>query len=103
MARKQYHVIAPANSNTQQTSVIAAPNTANRTFLVIQNTGVNPGFVQFRNAVQNDGSDLLMNAGEILQFDKLFSNDVFNGPTEAINVGSALGTTFAIIEGLRER
>lgn len=64
-----------------------------RTLLEIQNTGANPGFYHFKEAVQGDGSDFTLAAGAVKTFDQ---SDTC--PTEALNLGSTLGTTWAILE-----
>lgn len=90
---KQTRYLVGANSNTPQTSVRGAPQTPGRVALWIQNTGANPGLVQFKNNIQGDGSDFTLNAGAF------FPTDLSNPcPTEAINFGSILGTTFAVLE-----
>lgn len=90
---KQYAVTSPVGSNTPQTSVQISPNNDRRISLIIQNTGANPGLLQFSNPVKGDGSDLTIAALGIL-----ILNQDTTCPTEAINVGSALATTWAILE-----
>lgn len=85
----------PAGSNTPTNSVRLSPATPNRTFLLIQNTGANPGLLRLGNKVQADGGDLTVPAGGAFgPFDIAETC-----PTESIDIGSALATTWAIIEG----
>ena len=97
---KQYLIAVSPATDTARTSPQPIPQNPSRCFLYIQNTGANPGLVQFTNRVKGDGSDLLFAPGDTLQFDQ-YSDDGFNGPTEAVNFGSALGTSFAVLEGVR--
>jgi hypothetical protein len=90
---KQYRGVSAAGSNTPTTSKRISPNTPNRLMLTIQNTGANPGLLHFSEPVQGDGSDILFAVGQILIFDQPGTC-----PTEAINVGSTLGTTWALLE-----
>jgi hypothetical protein len=71
--------------------------TAVRVSLIIQNTGVNPGFLHFAENVQADGSDIVLAPDERLEW-----KDRDTTPREAINLGSILGTTWAIIEGVEK-
>lgn len=90
---KHYRMLVAANSNTPQTSVRASPQTPGRIAMWIQNTGANPGLLHIKENVQGDGSDFTLASGAFINFDQLGTC-----PTEAINVGSAAGTTFSIIE-----
>lgn len=90
---KQFRVLTPALSNTPTTSVGASPAIAGRTLLTIQNTGANPGLLHFKEAVQGDGSDIAFAAGQIVTFDQAETC-----PREKVTLGSALPTTWAVIE-----
>lgn len=90
---KQFKVITPALSNTPATSVAASPAIDGRTLLTIQNTGANPGLLHFKEAVQNDGSDIAIPAGQLVTFDQAETC-----PREKVNLGSALLTTWAVVE-----
>lgn len=94
---KQYRVLVPANTNTNAASVRAAPQTPGRVSLWIQNTGANPGLLRFKENIQGDLGDFTLAPGAF------FPTDLSSPcPTEAINVGSAAGTTFAILEMVGE-
>lgn len=89
----QYRGLAPLGSNTPETSVRVTAGNGARTMLLIQNTGANDGLVHFGEDVHGDGSDILFTAGAGLLWDRETTV-----PESAINVGSALGTTFLIVE-----
>lgn len=101
MALKQYRALSLAGSQLLGGSQVS-PATPSRSFLFIQNTGANPGLLQFKNPVKNDGSDLLIISGASFRSDQTYSDDTLNGPIESINLASTLGTTWAIIEITRE-
>lgn len=91
---KQTRVITAGGSNTPQTSVRAAPYTPGRTLIMLQNVGANPGLVHFKETVQGDLSDYTVLAGAYLPvFDQADTC-----PIEAINLGSALITTWVLLE-----
>lgn len=90
---KNYGINARAGSDNPQTCVQVVPNSPNRAMLLIQNTGGNPGVVRFDGPVQGDGSDLLFDAGSGLLFDRADTC-----PENLIAFGSALGTTFTVLE-----
>jgi hypothetical protein len=94
---KQYRVLVPAGSNTNTTSIRAAPQTPGRIALWIQNTGAQPGLLRFKENVQGDGGDFAIAVGAFFPVDLSAPC-----PTEAINLGSAAGTTFAILEMVGE-
>lgn len=91
---KHYGAVSDVGSNTVNSSKRVAPLNPNRTHLTLQNTGANPGVLRFSEPVRGDGSDILINTAQILVFDQADTC-----PVEAINLGSALGTTWAIVEG----
>ena len=86
---KQYVVQAVVESRR------ASPQTPTRGYLLIQNTGANPGLFRLVDDVRRDGGDVLINAGAVFEWDNPDTT-----PREALNFASDLGTTFAIIEGL---
>lgn len=90
---KQYMVTAGAGAIRPVPEV--SNLTFSRTLLVIQNTGVNYGVVHFGEAVQENGSDFIVLAGETLSF-----TNPDTCPNEAINFQSPDGTTFAVLEGV---
>ena len=90
---KHYGGIAPAGSNNEAGCVRVTPENPRRTMLFIQNTGTNAGLVRFEEPIQGDGSDMLFVGGSGILWDR--ADTV---PQSAINVGSLLGTTFAVIE-----
>lgn len=98
---KQYRAvsIATAAAGFPAASKRLSPQTdsatATRVSLIVQNTGANPGLVHFAEQVQADGSDIVLGAGERLEY-----KDARTTPREALNLGSILGTTWAIIEGV---
>lgn len=94
ISSKQYKVITAAGTATDATSRTAAPQAPNRTMLLIQNTGANPGLVHFGENVQGDGSDFLVASGASLPL----WDQADTTPKEKINLGSAAGTTWAILE-----
>ena len=96
-ATMQYGVTLPGGSNTPATSVRVAAKNARRTLLVIQNTGAQDGLLRFGEPVQGDGTDMLFTAGSGLVWDREMTC-----PELAINLGSANGTTFTIIEQVRK-
>lgn len=91
----QYGTTLPAGSDTPTTSVRISPKAGagRRTMLMIQNTGLNPGLVRFGEPILGDGTDLLFTPGSGLVFDRSETC-----PEGAINLGSNLGTSFAILE-----
>lgn len=93
LSMKQFKVVTPAGSNTPQTSVQASPAIPGRTLLFIQNTGANPGALHFKENVQGDPSDIAIPAGGSQKFDQDTTC-----PRERVNLGSALATTWAILE-----
>lgn len=86
--------VAVCGANTINKAVSPAVN--DRVYLLIQNTGANPGQVQFKDPIKQDGSALLFAAGAGLIWDRPETC-----PTDAITCFSTLGTTFAIMEGVR--
>lgn len=88
---KQYAVVAEAGID----NVRASPQTPDRAFLYIQNTGSNPGVLRIADDVRGDGGDIVIVAGASLQWDNPNTT-----PREALNFASQLGTSFAVIEGL---
>lgn len=77
-------------------SLRVSPYAPRRTFLLIQNTGVNPALVHFGEPIQGGGGDLVLAANEKL-------GPFFipaSCPSEAINVQSDLGTTITLLEGV---
>lgn len=94
VSMKQFKVITPAGSNTPQTSVAASPALPGRTLLFVQNNGSNPGVVHFKENVQGDASDITVPAGGSLPvFDQADTC-----PKEKINLGSALATSWVLLE-----
>lgn len=85
-----------AGSNTPTTSVRFSPEVPNRTFLLVVNTGTNPGLLRLNEPIQGDGTDLPVPAGG--QFGPFDIPETC--PNSAINLGSALATSWAIIEGV---
>lgn len=73
------------------------PTNPRRLGLIIQNTGSTPGLVRFGDTVKNDGSDLLLAAGE---FAPPWSQPETT-PIESVNFFSSDGTTFCVIETVR--
>ena len=99
---KQYKAVIAAASSPQTSSAQAvAPANPDRIFLVLQNNGANPAFVQFNNPVKGDGSDLNLSVGGSFQFDQINPDGSFNGPTGAIYIAATAATTVALIEGTR--
>lgn len=94
---KHYGEAPAAGTNNPGGSITVTPANPKRIALLIQNTGANPGLVRFEEPIQGDGSDLLFAAGAGLLWDRADTC-----PVSAINVGSALGTTFAIVETTRK-
>lgn len=90
---KQYVGIAPIGSNTVNNCKRIVPGNPARRMLLIQNTGSNDGLIRFEEPVQGDGGDMLFAAGAGLLWDRSETC-----PESAINIGSANGTTFCIIE-----
>jgi hypothetical protein len=90
---KQYGINCLVGSDTPQNSVNVVPSSPNRSMLMIQNTGPNPGVIRFDGPVQGDESDMLFASGSGLLFDR--SDTV---PETSISFGSALGTTFCVLE-----
>lgn len=90
---KQFKASSPASATFPAGSQRVSPANDLRTLLVIENTGANPGLVHFKEQVQGDGSDFLVAAGGFLNYQQ---SDTC--PTEAVNIGSTLGTTWAILE-----
>ena len=91
----QYGTTLAAGTDTPASSVRISPKAGagRRTLLMIQNTGANPGLVRFGEPILGDGTDLLFTPGSGLLFDRASTC-----PEGAINLGSNLGTTFAILE-----
>lgn len=89
----QYRGVCPVGSNNPETSVRIAAGNGARTMLLIQNTGAADGLVHFGEDVQGDGSDILFTPGAGLLWDRETTV-----PEAAINIGSAAGTTFLIVE-----
>lgn len=88
--------VATAAASIEATgSKRVAPGNPNRTLLLIQNTGANPGFLRFSEACKGDGSDILLAAGSA----PLVWDQADTCPVEAVNLASILGTTWAINEG----
>lgn len=96
-ADKHYGAAPLAGTNNPTGSLRVTPANPKRISLLIQNTGANPGLVRFEEPIQGNGSDLLFAAGAGLLWDK---SDAC--PVSAINVGSELGTSFAIVETTRK-
>jgi len=94
---KHYGGLAKAGTDNPQTSVRVTPANPRRIFLMIQNTGANSGLVRLEEPIQGDGSDMLFTTGSGLVFDRETTC-----PQGAINIGSAAGTTFCIVEGVRK-
>jgi len=94
---KHYGGLAKAGTNNAQTSVRVTAANPKRILLMIQNTGANPGLVRFEEPIQGDGSDMLFESKSGLVFDR---SDTC--PQGAVNIGSELGTTFMIMEGVRK-
>lgn len=93
---KQTVIRSAAATNTPETSVRLSPETPGRTFLYIQNTGASPGLLRFAEKVLGDNGDIMVAAGGFVGPFTIPETC----PSEAINVGSAAGTTWAIIEGV---
>lgn len=93
VSMKQFTVLTPAGSNTPQTTISASPATPGRTLLFIQNNGANPGRLHFKENVQNDTSDIVVVAGDHVTFSQSDTT-----PREKINLGSALATSWVILE-----
>lgn len=89
--------LADIKKNSKRISPQTDSPTSVRVSLIIQNTGVNPGFLHFAEDVQGDGSDLVLAAGEVREW-----KDARTTPREAVNVASVLGTTWAVIEGVEQ-
>lgn len=92
---QQYLVRLAAGENKQG----IAPNTPNRTKLVVQNTGANPALLKFNGkivgaggATIGDGSEFVLYAGD-MPF--TFSDPC---PVEAFSIASILGTTVSVLE-----
>lgn len=88
---KQYGVTSLAAAESKK----PGPAVLSRRYLMVQNTGANPGLFRFDGACRNDGSDLLFAAGAGV----IFSTDNVC-PTESLNFFSTLGTTWTVIEGV---
>lgn len=88
---QQYSVTCPAGELVTGVS----PHVPKRVLLVIQNTGANPGLFRIEKQVQLDGGDYVIAAGAELRF-----VEPENCPSESLNFYSALGTTFAVFEGV---
>lgn len=88
---KQYGIVSTAAA----TSVRPGPAVPNRRYLMIQNTGANPGLFRFGGSTRGDGSDMLFAAGTgvILSTESVC-------PIEDLNFSSVLGTTWSVIEGV---
>jgi hypothetical protein len=87
---RQYGV----QSKAGEKSTRPTPAVGDRIFLVIQNTGANPGLLRFGGPVRGDGSDLLFAAGSApLIFDQADSC-----PNDDLNFQSTLGTSWAVLE-----
>lgn len=93
VSMKQFAVVTPAGSNTPQTSVQASPAIPGRTLLFIQNVGANNGSLHFKENVQGNMSDIQLTPGQFVQFDQAETT-----PKEKVNLGSAGGTSWAILE-----
>lgn len=84
-------VLALIEANGSKRVAPAAPD---RTLLLIQNTGANPGLLRFSESCKGDGSDLVIAVGSFWLWDQADTC-----PVEAVNLASVLGTTWAILEG----
>ena len=87
---KQYVIAIGIAQSIQNIS----PQVSGRVHLTIQNTGVNQALIRFDLEVQQDGGDLVLNAGQVFQWAHPDTT-----PREALSVYSEDGTTLAIIEG----
>lgn len=88
---KQYQVICePAGESKSP-----GPAVPERRYLVIQNTGANPGRFRFGGPVRGDGGDMLFSAGQV----QILSPAPDLCPTDSLNFQSAAGTTWAVLEG----
>lgn len=94
---KHYGAVSKATlaANIPNESERVAPLAPNRTLLVVQNTGANPGLLRFGEPCKGDGTDLVVAAGAFVSWDQADTC-----PVEAINLVSILGTSWAILEGL---
>ena len=90
---KQYRVIVKAGENVRP-----APHTPERVLLFIQNTGANPLQVSFEDEAGEavDGGDFILTSMAYMKFD-----NPDTCPSESVNLRSALGTTAAVLEGVR--
>jgi len=86
---KQYVVMADANSRR------FSPQTPERVFLYVENTGANPVNLRISDNVRQDGGNIVLAPGSWRQWDNSDTT-----PREALNVQSELGSTVAVIEGL---
>ena len=88
---QQYLVRLPAAVAVNSVS----PATPERNLLTVQNTGANPALLRFEYPVTQDGSDLVLLPGDApLLFDTVV-------PVQSLNFLSVLGTTIAVVEGLK--
>jgi len=89
---KQYIVVCGAGV----ANVSPGPAVPERRYLIIQNTGANPGRFRFGGAVRNDGGDYVFAAGQR----EIFHSGDGLCPSESLNFsGLAVATTFSVIEG----
>lgn len=89
---KQFQVISVAGDPSKA----AVPANPGRKYLVIQNTGGNPGRVRLGGAVRGDGGDMVFSAGQLVPL----SIQADLCPLESINFQSTAGTTWAVLEGV---
>jgi hypothetical protein len=94
-SRTKIYLVKAAPGDTTGNPPI--PTNPRRLGLVIQNTGAAPGLVRFGDTVKNDGSDLLLAAGE---FAPAWLTPETT-PIESVNFFSESGTTFCVIETVK--
>lgn len=71
------------------------PANDKRVSIVVQNTGGNPGQVRFADPTQGVGFDFTLAPGDTFKWDQADTC-----PTEALNLSSTYGTTWAVMEGV---
>lgn len=93
---KHYGIATPAGSNQTGALKPLTPDTPNRTQLLIQNTGGNPGKLHLGQDLQNNGTDFVIVSNGFWPPSGMFDED--NCPTDSISVGSEAATTWSIME-----
>jgi hypothetical protein len=93
VSRQTKTYLGVSQASAQLVSISPVPTNPRRLGLMIQNTGLNPGFCRFGAPVTGNGSDLLFAPGAVIKWDQ--SDTV---PLESINLASIAGTTWCLME-----